>query len=188
MIECLPSDLEGGRELGGVRIELLHPEGEESLQGVSGMPLQWNDRSLVLRISYGRNSFLFPGDLENEGEAVVVSRKRPVLRSDVLLAPHHGSRRSSSLLFLQEVKPRFCVISARSSSPPRFPHPETLGRLEEIGCRILRIDRLGAITFSASLDELKIGSHRGGLLETASYPGLDHRRARSEKEEIHEND
>ena len=131
MIERLPSDLKEGKEIAGVRVDLLHPENEGALPGASERPLKWNDRSLVLRISYGRNSFLFPGDLESEGEEVVISRKRAHLRSDVLLASHHGSRRSSSPLFLQEVKPRFCVISARSSNPPRFPHPETLERLEQ---------------------------------------------------------
>jgi competence protein ComEC len=171
MIERLPSDLKEGREIAGVGIDVLHPENGETLVGSSGRPLRWNDRSLVLRISYGRNSFLFPGDLENEGEEAVVSRKGPHLRSDVLLASHHGSRRSSSLPFLREVKPRFGVISARSTIPPRFPHPETLERLEEIGCRVLRIDRLGAITFVASKDQMKIRSHLGGWIENGGEGG-----------------
>jgi competence protein ComEC len=164
-IERLPSDLKEGKEIAGVRIDLLHPEDEGGLLGSSGRPLEWNDRSLVLRVSYGRNSFLFPGDLEREGEETVISRKRCQLRSDVLLASHHGSRRSNTQPFLEEVKPRFCVVSSRSSEPPRFPHPETLERMEKIGCRVLRIDRLGAITFTASKEHMEIRSHLGGRFE-----------------------
>ncbi|MEW6666823.1 MAG: DNA internalization-related competence protein ComEC/Rec2 [Thermodesulfobacteriota bacterium] len=165
MIERLPPDLKEGRQIAGARIDVLHPETGEPPVGSSGRPLLWNNRSLVLKISYEGNTFLFPGDLEAEGEEAVLSRRRPHLRSDVLLVSHHGSRRSSSISFLQQVKPRFSVISARGTSPARLPHFETLERLEGIGSRVLRIDRLGAITFTASKDRMNIRSHLGGWVE-----------------------
>ena len=157
-----PADFKEGREVSGVRIELLHPLFEQGETPISHRRLGLNDNSLVLKFSYEGKSFLFPGDLERAGEEVVMSNSGSLLKSDILLAPHHGGRRSSSKSFLERVRPSICVISSGSGNPITFPHPETLKRLTDIGCRTIRIDQMGAVQISVGPDRYKIRSYLGG--------------------------
>jgi len=159
-----PADLKGGREVSGVRIELLHPLFEQGETPLSHRRLGLNDNSLVLKFSYEGKSFLFPGDLERAGEEVVMSNSGSLLKSDILLAPHHGGRSSSSKSFLERVRPSICVISSGSGNPITFPHPETLKRLTDIGCRTIRIDQMGAVQISVGPDRYKIRSYLKGTL------------------------
>ncbi|RJR37251.1 MAG: DNA internalization-related competence protein ComEC/Rec2 [Desulfobacteraceae bacterium] len=156
VVERLPLNLKEPVEIGNVRVELLHPETGGDRSG----SMKFNDRSMVLRITHGRNSFLFPGDLEKEGESAVISRKGASLRSDVLLVPHHGSRSSCSEQFLDMVNPALCVISARETIPARMPHPDTLRRVERRGCRVFRTDRVGAISVTSKGDKLEVTTFR----------------------------
>jgi len=154
----LPSDLRGGREISGVKIDILHPPSDGGGDQVFGRALGLNDNSLVLKLSYGGKSFLFPGDLERPGEEMVVLNAGNLLKSDILLAPHHGSKSSCSKHFLEMVRPGISVISSGSGNHFGFPHPETLHRLEETGCRIIRTDRVGAVQVYARPERFEINS------------------------------
>ena len=151
-----PDDLRAGREIAGVKISVLHPLSVETNSSMS--KLKPNDRSLVLKISSGERSFLFPGDLESVGEDILVHQIGPRLQSDVLLTPHHGSNSSSTLPFLQMVAPSVCIISSRESSRSGFPNTDTLVRLQEIGCRVLRIDQVGAVQVTVASEGLQVKS------------------------------
>jgi competence protein ComEC len=148
-----PADLWEGREISGAHVELLHPA-----EGV--LSKKSNDNSLVMRISSGGTSFLFPGDLEAAGEHTLVSRSGSRLKSDVLLAPHHGSKSSSSTPFLEAVTPNACIVSCGRGNPFGFPSFEVLGRLKSQGCRVLRVDEVGAIEVSAAQGRFQIKSFR----------------------------
>ena len=154
----LPSDLRGGIEISGVKIDILHPPSNGDGGQVLGRSLRLNDNSLVLKLSYGGKSFLFPGDLERAGEEMLVLNASTLLKSDILLAPHHGSKGSCSRRFLEMVRPGICIISSGSGSDFEFPHSETLDRLEETGCRIIRTDRVGAVQLYAKPERLEINS------------------------------
>jgi competence protein ComEC len=144
-----PSELKEGREIAGTFIEILHPaEGLLSRKS--------NDNSLVLRVSSGGTSFLFPGDLEAAGEQALVARAGPQLKSGVLLVPHHGSKTSCSPAFLEAVSPKVCVISAGKDNPFGFPSQDVLSRLTGAGCSILRMDEVGATEVSAEREALQI--------------------------------
>jgi competence protein ComEC len=123
-------------ELGGVRFEAVGGEAGD---------LAGNDASLVLRVSYGSTAFLFPGDVEEAGEAAAVTRGAP-LHADVVKVPHHGSRRSSTAAFAEAVQPRFAVISVGAGNRYRFPHAEALARWTAAGAAIFRTDA-GAVRF-----------------------------------------
>lgn len=166
IIQRLPADLKDGRDISGARVELLHPVPDENGEALFAGATKLNDRSMVLKVSYGRTSCLFPGDLERLGEEMVIWRAGPLLKSDVLLAGHHGSRSSSSEDFLAWVKPRLCIISSRSSNVYRFPHPATLRRLEEAGCSILRIDQVGAVSLVMGPDRFEVSTFLTGPLQT----------------------
>jgi len=151
----LPAELSGGREINGVAVEVLHPEPDADPLYMFENGKRLNNNSLVLKISFCGKSFLFPGDIEYEGEKVLVKNASPSLRSHVLLCPHHGSRNSGSQEFLDTVQPAICVISSGAGNFFGFPHEQTLQRLRHMGCKIIRIDQDGAVSFRVGPDRFE---------------------------------
>lgn len=105
----------------------------------------FNDSSLVVRLSYKDVDFLFMGDLPNTGEERVLDLGF-VLESEVLKVGHHGSRYSSSQEFLDQVKPGLCIIQSGQDNKFDHPHQETIDRLRSIGCQIKNTQDLGTIS------------------------------------------
>ncbi|HEY0974295.1 MAG TPA: DNA internalization-related competence protein ComEC/Rec2 [Solimonas sp.] len=112
-------------EWDGVRFELLHPDRDH-----------WssNNSSCVLRID-GAFSVLLPGDVERVAERRLVREHADHLRAEVLLTPHHGSRSSSTPLFVDAVQPAVVIHTAGWRSHYRHPRPEVVDRYAEIGAR-----------------------------------------------------
>jgi competence protein ComEC len=132
--------------INGVEFLFLYPPADFLDKRKAGQ--KWrnaNNNSLVIKVSFGRVSFLFPGDVTAEAEKELVRLSGADLACDVLLVPHHGSRTSSSRPFLSKVKPDVAVISAGWKNRFRFPHATVLEAYQKRGCRILRTDRNGAI-------------------------------------------
>ncbi len=121
---------------GGAKITAFRPYTDPT-----GVDL--NDMSVVLRLSFGSSSFLFTGDLAGPGEAGAVRRGR--ITADVLKAPHHGSKYSSSTAFLNAVAPSLVVVSAGRYNRFGFPQAEALERYRKAGARVLRTDTGGAV-------------------------------------------
>ncbi len=130
----------------GIEVKVLHP-GRPRLQGTGS---DTNNNSLVVRVSYGRYSFLFTGDLQAEGENQIL-RTLPAedLRSTVLKVPHHGSNLGTGRAFLEVVRPRYAVISV-GSNPYGLPHRSVVERLNEQGIEVMRTDRDGAVVFKTN--------------------------------------
>ena len=103
-----------------------------------------NDRSVVIRAGMPGVALLLTGDIEARAESGMVSRAS-TLRADVLKIPHHGSATSSSVEFIEAVRPRVGLVSVGAGN--RYGHPDAalLSRFEEAGVDILRTDRDGAI-------------------------------------------
>ncbi len=158
----LPPDLSGARHISGVKIELLHPPPGKGNPGLFPDTVDLNNNSLVIRFSFQGKSFLFPGDIEAAGEKEVVSNSGPALKSDVLLSPHHGSKSSSTYPFLGAVRPEICVISSGSGNFFGFPHRNTLEKLRDLGCEIIRIDKSGAVRISAGRGPLDVKTFLNG--------------------------
>ncbi|BFM16348.1 hypothetical protein R50073_25310 [Maricurvus nonylphenolicus] len=116
----------------------------------AGDEFKANDYSCVLSIrGYGQH-ILLPGDIESSREADVVGRiAGPV---DILLSPHHGSLTSSSMFFVQALKPDQVVVSAGYRNRYGHPHSRVLGRYRSIGAQILNTFEMGAITVTVSRD------------------------------------
>ena len=105
-----------------------------------------HDDSLVL---YGKlldKNFLFTGNLEEKGEREMLNQY-PDLEVDVLKASQHGSKKSSSSAFLEQLKPEMTLISVGKNNRTKLPHQETLTRLEGINSKVYRTDKQGAIRF-----------------------------------------
>ncbi|HTQ59907.1 MAG TPA: DNA internalization-related competence protein ComEC/Rec2 [Candidatus Solibacter sp.] len=126
----------------GVEEEVLWPEvGPEEVR----LSPQNND-SLVLRLKYGEQAIMLPGDAEKQVENVMLEENSaPDLRADVLKVGHHGSKNSTTPGFLAAVRPVVAVISAGEDNPYGHPNPELLERLGTAGVRVLRTDRDGAV-------------------------------------------
>jgi len=81
------------------------------------------------------------------------------LRSTILKVPHHGSKTSSTVEFLNAVHPRFAVFTVRGGARARLPNPGVLERYEAMGVKILRSDRDGAITFITDGKDLRVETY-----------------------------
>ncbi len=106
-----------------------------------------NNSSIVLYTVLGKISWLFTGDLEKEGELVLM-QKYPQLSADVLKIGHHGSHSSTTEPFLEQIAPKIAVISVGENNSYGHPHPNVIERLERKKINILRTDINGAITFT----------------------------------------
>lgn len=103
-----------------------------------------NNASIIIRLTYGENSFLFTGDAEKEPEGDVVSSGFE-LKSDVLKFGHHGSSTSSSDSFLKAVSPTYGVIMCGKDNSYGHPHKETLDKIKKYGIIVYRTDEVGNI-------------------------------------------
>lgn len=108
-----------------------------------------NNCSLILRLDFGRNSFLFTGDAESTAEQDLLQSGAD-LSADLLKVGHHGSSTSSSIDFLRAVRPDFAVISCGTSNDYGHPHQAALDRLAAIGCQTLRTDLSGTIIITSN--------------------------------------
>jgi len=138
-----------------------HPAVPPKMIGVYRASGEVNERSLVLKLSFGRRSFLLPGDIAEISERRLVDSHFDV-KSDVLFVPHHGGARSSSMPFLEKIKPQIAIISCGFDNVFHFPHPETLRRLDHLQSRIYRTDRDGAVTVTTDGNELWTSFFRSG--------------------------
>lgn len=124
----------------GVRFEFLHPR-----EGEADPAARPNTVSCVLRIAAtDAPTALLAGDIEREQELRLAGRHGEALRADVLLVPHHGSRTSSTPLFLDAVKPRIAVVQAGYRN--RFGHPaaEVVERYRALGSTLVASPACGA--------------------------------------------
>jgi len=101
----------------GTTLEVLFPETNPS-------QMESNASSIVMKLTYGDTSFMFTGDSPKRIEEYLVLTEGENLEADVLKIGHHGSRTSTSELFLDEVNPSFAVISAEQDSRYGHPHVE----------------------------------------------------------------
>ncbi|OFI06727.1 hydroxyacylglutathione hydrolase [Clostridium acetireducens DSM 10703] len=108
-----------------------------------------NNYSIVIKVEYGSNSFLFTGDAEALSEKEIL-KKGYNISSDVLKVGHHGSHSSTCNEFLNKVNPKYAVISLGKRNDYGHPHKETLSKLNSKGIQIYRTDESGTIIATAN--------------------------------------
>ncbi|HXB68367.1 MAG TPA: ComEC/Rec2 family competence protein [Candidatus Acidoferrales bacterium] len=138
---------------GGAEIQVLAPAADY----VPGDTPKNND-SLVLRLTFGRHSFLLSGDVERQVEREMLNADE-LQHTDVLKVAHHGSRTSSSEEFLSAVTPAFAVISDGFENSYGHPHPSVIERLQQHHAGILRTDQQGLITIRSDGRHLSVESY-----------------------------
>jgi competence protein ComEC len=135
-------------EWDGVRFDVLHPKpGDADREGIKS-----NALSCVLRVTGATGQALLAGDIEREQEAALAGALAPGsgLRADVLLVPHHGSKTSSSALFLDAVAPRLAIVQAGYRNRFGHPAPEVLQRFDERQVFVADTPRCGAVRWQSN--------------------------------------
>ena len=137
--------------IGNAKIYFLNDKRLES-----ALKLNSNNNSGLLKIDYGRSSFLFTGDLEEKAERFYSKEYNVFLNSDVLKVSHHGSKNGSLPAFIDYVKPKISLISAGLKN--KFGHPSNiiLNMLGMRGSKIFRTDLKGAVLLTSDGNKLSV--------------------------------
>jgi competence protein ComEC len=144
-------------------ITVLHPYEEFSSADDNEYVVE-NNRSLVLKLSGKRHSFLFAGDIEDEAEEDLSHLGR-WLESDVIKIPHHGGRTSAHQGLLFDISPSIAVISVGRDNAFGHPSREMIEALS--GKSIYRTDLDGAIKVTETETDLKVKTYRDYAFEKA---------------------
>lgn len=107
-----------------------------------------NNYSVVVKLTYGNNTFMLTGDAESESESEILA-KYPAseLRADFLKVGHHGSSTSTSTAFLTAVSPSIASISCGEDNKYNHPHRETIEKLQGANIKVYRTDLLSTVVF-----------------------------------------
>jgi len=103
-----------------------------------------NNYSAVLRLTFGKITFLFTGDAEELSEGEILKSNQN-LKADVLKVGHHGSSSSTSSSFLKAVSPKYAIISVGTGNDYGHPAASALSRLSGAGVQLFRTDQDGTI-------------------------------------------
>lgn len=131
-----------GWQWNGVAFEMLYPDAATR----AAVKLKDNERSCVLKVTAGADSVLIPADIERRGEQILLATAAEQLKATVLIAPHQGSRTSSSPAFIAAVAPQTVIFPVGYRNAFRHPHPEVVARYRNIGSDLYRTDEDGAIS------------------------------------------
>lgn len=105
-----------------------------------------NNSSCVLKIENKVGKVLFTGDIEKLAENYLVAKYGQLLKADVLIVPHHGSKTSSTLAFIKAVAPTQAIISYAFDNRYHFPHAKTLTTLQHEGATIYNTSDCGMVS------------------------------------------
>ncbi|WP_094751800.1 DNA internalization-related competence protein ComEC/Rec2 [Psychromonas sp. CD1] len=122
-----------------------------------------NNNSCVLRISDGQHAVLLSGDINKKQEALIVSQFSSQLASQILIAPHHGSKYSSSKLWISVVKPKWVVFSVSAMNRWGFPVQEVVERYKKQSVIRVSSGTSGFIRFKIDSHGIKLQTIREDL-------------------------
>ncbi|MBB5393491.1 MULTISPECIES: DNA internalization-related competence protein ComEC/Rec2 [unclassified Herbaspirillum] len=140
----------------GIGFTMLHPV-PAIYESTKWKP---NALSCVLKVQIGRQSILLAGDVEAiQEDQMLNGAMAEQLPSTVLLAPHHGSKTSSTEPFLRAVRPEVAIFQVGYRNRFNHPNPEVFERYQRLGIRRLRTDESGAVTLTFG-DQLNVEEYR----------------------------
>ena len=137
----------------GVDFQILNPSrNEDNLSG--------NNRSCVLKVSTESGQILLSGDIEKQAEDHLINKYDENLAATILVAPHHGSKTSSSSRFINAVNPELVLFSAGYRNRYNFPNEDIIDRYESRGIHIYDTAVSGAILTRVEQSGISTGSYR----------------------------
>ncbi len=111
-----------------------------------------NDMSMVIKFTYGDVSFLFTGDIEEEGIKNIAQKD---IKCDVIKVPHHGGKSKEIPTLAKNADADYAVISCGKNNAYGHPNKKTTDAFKDGGAKIYRTDRDGAISFYINEKEIK---------------------------------
>ncbi|MDW5300518.1 MAG: DNA internalization-related competence protein ComEC/Rec2 [Sedimentibacter sp.] len=141
-------------------IKIINKDGYIKIDGSFNIKILWpdenyisqskNNSSLVLLLKYKNKSILLPGDIEENVENLIFQNLK---HANILIAPHHGSKTSSSEGFVEAVKPKIAVLSYGKNNYG-IPSEQVLARYEKVKSTIISTYEQGEINFILKDDEI----------------------------------
>lgn len=128
-----------------------------------------NNTSIVLKITYGKTSFLFTGDAERDEELDILAKQYD-LSSTVLKVGHHGGDTSTSYPFLREIMPEYAVISVGKDNTYGHPTDDTLSRLRDADVKVYRTDLQGDIICTSDGKKVSFSVEKNADADTLAAP------------------
>lgn len=122
--------------------------GEAEFEVMTDSILDKNNLNLssnIIRMVFNGTSFLFTGDAETENEKSITWEQ-----TDILKVGHHGSTTSTSQKFLNQIKPKYAIISVGKNNDYGHPKEKILERLKNEGAEIYRTDECGTIEITVT--------------------------------------
>lgn len=138
--------------LGSSKVKILSPTVQDE---------NLNNMSVVIKLTYGNNSFLFTGDAEKSVEKQLLNSGVDI-KADVLKLGHHGSNTSSTDSFLNTVKPRYAVISCGSDNSYGHPSKDVIERLHKNNIPYYITNYHGNITFTSDGNNINVTTETSG--------------------------
>ena len=132
----------------GVSFEVLYPE----LANYEDVTIKDNNRSCVLKVTSRSGSLLLTGDIEKNAEMTLYNEYSEKLKSDVIIAPHHGSKTSSSEDFVAAVAPSVSIFTSGYLNRFKHPAPVTVARYQAANSKMYRSDYDGALQLNYVVD------------------------------------
>jgi competence protein ComEC len=126
-----------------------------------------NTYSIVIKLVFGDNKFLFTGDTQASNEQDMINKGYD-LSADVLKVAHHGSGTSTTLQFLDKVNPKYAVISVGKDNDYGHPHSQTMDKLKAKNIQVYRTDENGTIVVSTKPGDYAFGKVEKGTSSTST--------------------
>ena len=114
-----------------------------------------NNYSIVLKLKYKNNAFLFMGDAEKPSEDEILNAGLDI-KADVIKVGHHGSNSSSGGKFVTNVSPKHAVVSCGKGNSYGHPHKETINRFTGNKIKLYRTDRDGTVVFTSDGEKITV--------------------------------
>lgn len=131
-------------EIGEGIFEILSPDANKNYKA--------NDMSMVIKFTYGQNSFLFTGDIEEAGTDDILEKD---IECDVIKVPHHGGKNDSIKLLSEKADADYAIISCGKNNSYDHPHKDTVKAFKNSGAKVFTSYKTGAIEFSLDKNEIK---------------------------------
>ena len=123
-----------------------------------------NNNSIVCKLNYKSFSMLFTGDIEEIAENAILeeySSNLQILKSTILKVAHHGSKTSSTEVFVEAVEPKIALIGVGKNNKFGHPNEEVLNTLKKLKIQIFRTDQMGEISIKVNKQgKTKIEKHK----------------------------
>jgi len=143
-------------EINGVSLDIVNPPPDFMERQQTETWRDINNNSLAVHAGFGNVTLLFPGDIKSGAEKEMVARYGDHLQSRVLVAPHHGSKSSSSPAFVETIKPEIVIFTTGLNNRFNFPHPSVIKRYQDMGSILLNTATHGAVQICTDGNALTI--------------------------------